>query len=66
MARWSAMLVCEECNREECADYFIIKDGKVLCLNCTIAYMVHRLERVNKMLDELVKRFEEYANRQRE
>jgi hypothetical protein len=57
------MLVCEECHREECADYFIIKDGKVLCLNCTIAYMVHRLERANKMLDELVKRLEEYANR---
>lgn len=57
------MLVCQECNREECIDYFIVHNGKVLCLNCAIVYMVHRLERVNERLDEIVKRLEDYANR---
>jgi hypothetical protein len=57
------MLVCEECHREECADYFIIKDGKVLCLNCAIQYMIYRLEKINEALKELERRLEYGKNR---
>jgi hypothetical protein len=54
------MLTCAECNKEECADYFVICNGKVLCLNCTITYMVHRLERINRMLEEIKRRLDKY------
>jgi hypothetical protein len=61
--RGDIMLACQECNREECADYFIIHNGKVLCLNCAIQYMIHRLEKINETLKEIERRLEYGKNR---
>jgi len=53
---------CNECGREDCIDYFIILRGKVLCINCSIQYMIDRLEYINKILNEIQKRLERYED----
>ena len=54
------MLVCNECNREECVDYCIIYNGQVLCLNCALQHMINKLERINKVLEEIRGRLDKY------
>jgi hypothetical protein len=47
------MIKCQECREERSVDECVIIEGNVICVQCGIKYIQHRLEHVLKLLTEL-------------
>jgi hypothetical protein len=47
------MIKCQECGEDKSVEECVIIQGNVMCVQCGIKYIQHRLEHVIKLLTEL-------------